>query len=84
MTESHRSAQRHVCFLIEPRFDLARESVFHAADEFAYMPINGKRGTVLFFYPARDRRCSLATSRASSTSRLMVSTRSVVLHDVLA
>jgi hypothetical protein len=48
------------------------------------MPINGKRGTVLFFYPARDRRCSLATSRASSTSRLMVSTRSVVLHDVLA
>jgi hypothetical protein len=29
--------------------------LFHdAADEFAYMPAAGKRGTIIFFYPATD------------------------------
>lgn len=28
------------------------ELFFDAADEFAYMPVGGKRGTFLFFYPA--------------------------------
>ena len=30
------------------------EVFFDTADEFAYMPAAGKRGTFLFFYPAAD------------------------------
>jgi catechol 2,3-dioxygenase-like lactoylglutathione lyase family enzyme len=37
---------------VMPLFDF--ELFFDAADEFAYMPAGGKRGTFLFFYPASD------------------------------
>jgi catechol 2,3-dioxygenase-like lactoylglutathione lyase family enzyme len=52
------------------------------ADQFAFMPADGKRGTVLFFYPARS---SQPYSRDDTTGlqhlAFMVKTRTAV-HDV--
>ena len=45
-------AQRYYDALLP---SLGYEPFFATADEFAFSPANGKRGTFLFFYPARER-----------------------------
>jgi catechol 2,3-dioxygenase-like lactoylglutathione lyase family enzyme len=56
------------------------ERFFHAADQFAYRPANGKRGTYLFFYPALEEATFSRHQPGLQHLAFRVGTRTAVRH----